>query len=103
MKLAIPLWEDKIAPFFGAASRVLVITIRDGRVEGESYLRLKGKSPIETASHLANLGVDGVLCGGIQSYCKEWLADRGVAVFDNRVGDADEIIRVFCTLGESGI
>jgi predicted Fe-Mo cluster-binding NifX family protein len=47
---------------------------------------------MEMASHLVNLGVEKVVCGGISRLHKQWLMDKGIMVEDNQKGDAKEIV-----------
>jgi len=48
---------------------------------------------MEIARRLTALGVDQLICGGIQNRCKNWLANHGVSVVENQRGPAREIIQ----------
>jgi len=54
---------------------------------------MPGEGPMEIARHLADLGVEELICGGIQNDHKEWLMRKGVTVVDNQRGVAKEIVR----------
>ncbi|MBW2003504.1 MAG: hypothetical protein JRI72_02675 [Deltaproteobacteria bacterium] len=92
MKIAIPLFKDRVAPHFGSSSQVLLVEVRNGSVYQEAKWDLGGQGPLEMAHRLLDLGVDKIICGGISRYYKEWLINKGVNVEDNRKGKASEII-----------
>jgi len=92
MKIAIPLFKDRVAPHFGSSSQVLLVEVRNGSVYQETKWDIGGQNPLEIARRLIALDVDKIICGGITRYYKEWLINKGVSVEDNRKGKASEII-----------
>lgn len=92
MKIAIPLIDHRIAPHFGFSPRVLLVEIEHGIVKQEATWDLGGAGPMEMARRLVNLGVEKIICGGINRLEKQWLADKGVQVEDNRKGEARKVI-----------
>jgi len=48
---------------------------------------------MEIARRIVALGIDRLICGGIQLNFKEWLTKRGVKVIDNQKGRAREVIK----------
>jgi predicted Fe-Mo cluster-binding NifX family protein len=47
---------------------------------------------MEIARSLVALGVNKLICGGIQSHYKDWLISKGITVVDNQRGVAKEIV-----------
>lgn len=92
MKIAIPLFKDRIAPHFGSSSQILLVEIKSGSVHQEAKWDMGVQSPLEMARRLLDLGVDKIICGGINRVYKEWLINKGISVEDNRKGKAREII-----------
>ena len=92
MKIAIPLFKDRVAPHFGSSSQIMLVEIRDGSVHQEAKWDIGGQNPLEIARRLIALGIDKIICGGINRFYKEWLIEKGVSVEDNRKGEAREII-----------
>jgi len=93
MKIAIPLFKDRVAPHFGASSEVLLVEIKNASVRQEAKWNLGGETPFDVARRLVDLGVEKIVCGGIGRIYKEWLMSKGVSVEDNKRGDVREIIR----------
>lgn len=92
MKIAIPLFKDRVAPHFGSSSKALLVEIVNGTVKQEAKWDVGGTGAMEMARHLVNLGVEKVVCGGISRLHKQWLMDKGVIVEDNQKGNAREIV-----------
>jgi len=93
MKIAIPLFRNRVSPYFGSSSKVLLIEMESSTRYKEDILEIKGEGPMEIARRLVGLGVDRVICGGIEHYYKDWLIKKGVQVVDNQRGLARKIAR----------
>jgi len=93
MKIAVPLFKDRISPHFGASSTVLLVETNGTTVCREATWEVKGEGPMEMARRLADLGVEEIVCGGIQHRYKEWLIRKGIKVVDNQRGVAEEIVQ----------
>ena len=48
---------------------------------------------MEIARRLVDLGVEKLICGGIQHRYKNWLVGRGVTVVENQRGPARELVQ----------
>jgi len=60
IKLAIPLFKDRVAPHFGASSRILLVMAEGGTVRQEATWQLKGETAQQIAHRLIDLGVQGL-------------------------------------------
>ncbi len=103
MKIAIPLFKERVSPHFGSSSRFLLLETDGVTVFQETTFEVGGEGPMQIAWHLVDLGVEEVICGGIQYQYKEWLVMKGVAVMDNKRGVAKEIIGQLLKDEESGV
>jgi len=92
MKIAIPLFKDRVAPHFGSSSKALLVEIVNGTVQQEARWAVGGTGGMDMARQLVNLGVEKVVCGGISRLHKQWLMDKGIVVEDNQKGEAEKII-----------
>ncbi len=93
MKIAIPLFKDRVSPHFGASSTFLFVEAEGSTIRREAKRDVPGEGPMETARRLADLGVERLICGGIQNHHKDWLIRKGVAVVDNQLGVARDVVR----------
>ncbi|MBW2084350.1 MAG: hypothetical protein JRI39_15100, partial [Deltaproteobacteria bacterium] len=54
MKIAIPLFKDRVAPHFGASSEVLLVEIKNASVRQEAKWNLGGETPFDVARRLVD-------------------------------------------------
>jgi len=92
MKIAVPLFKDRVSPHFGASSTFLLLEAKGTTIFREATWDVQGESPMEMARCLSDLGVDRLVCGGIQTHQKDWLIRKGISVVDNQRGVAREIV-----------
>jgi predicted Fe-Mo cluster-binding NifX family protein len=93
MKIAIPLFKERVAPHFGSSSEILLVEIHSGSVYQEARWDVGSQSPLDMARRLVDLGIEKIICGGINRFEKEWLIEKEVSVEDNRKGEARDIVK----------
>ena len=92
MKIAVPLFKERISPHFGSSSKVLLIEVQGNTVYQEAVWDIDGEGPMDMARRLMELKVEEIVCGGIQDYLKQWLMGKGVVVVDNQEGAARSVV-----------
>lgn len=92
MKIAVPLFGERVSPHFGVSSRILVIEAHGGEMIHRTILDAGLKDGWQLARHLATLEIDALICNGIQRPHKEWLRRNGIQVLDNRRGPAEALV-----------
>ncbi len=95
MKIAIPFFKNRIAPHFGTTSAVLLVEIQGDTVVQKIRSEIAGKSAMEMARTLFEMGISTLICGGIETYFKDWLTRKGVTVLDNQKGPVPEAFEKF--------
>jgi predicted Fe-Mo cluster-binding NifX family protein len=93
MKIAVPLFRNRVSPYFGASSKFLVVETEGKSIRQVSKLDIVDETPMAISTHLIRLGVEKIICGGIQSFYKDWLIKKGVNVVDNQKGIAIKIVK----------
>jgi len=93
IKVAVPLFKDRISPHFGASPKMLLVMIDHGIIQSEATWDVGGDSPMEMARRLVSLGIQYVICGGIYRPYKDWLIRNGITVVENQRGIAREVIK----------
>jgi predicted Fe-Mo cluster-binding NifX family protein len=93
IKVAVPLFKDRVSPHFGASSKILLVMADGGIIQSEATWDVGGESPMEIARRLASLGIQYIICGGIHRAYKDWLIMNGVTVMENQRGIAMEVIK----------
>jgi predicted Fe-Mo cluster-binding NifX family protein len=93
IKVAVPLFKDRVSPHFGASPKVLLVMIENGIIQSEATWDVGGNSPMEIARRLVSLGIQYIICGGIHRTYKDWLIGNGITVMENQRGIAMEVIK----------
>jgi len=92
MKIAIPLFKERISPHFLTAPDLLVVLAKGRKISSTIRLRFSTLSLSERKQKLLSLEVDILICGGIDWATKAGLERYGIRVIDNTMGEVGEIL-----------
>lgn len=92
MKLAVTVWNKRVAPVFDCAGTVLLLDIRDGAVFDETTIGIKAADIRERVDALADAGVDAVICGALSCEAGALLRERGIAADAFVAGDLADVL-----------
>jgi len=93
MILAIPLFGRRVSPHFSTAPHALVVQIEGARIRSKRRIGLSLMTATDRKASLIGLGIDVLVCGGIDRTTREWFEKRGIRVVDNLMGEAQEILK----------
>ena len=92
MKIAIPTFATRVSPRFDCAQSVLVVTIDEGGEPGRQELTASDWAPHERINRLLELGVDTIICGGIDRWSAAALQSAGVTVYGWVTGEVEDAL-----------
>jgi predicted Fe-Mo cluster-binding NifX family protein len=95
MKVAIPLFNSRVSPRFEFASALLLATTQDRQIRERRQIALDGYDLFQRSALLRELGVDLLICGGIQGFIARSLGSGNVAVISPISGEAEEVLQRF--------
>ena len=95
MRLAIPLFGPRVSPRFDCAPRLLVLSLKNGKVVSREEIPLNLLTAWQRVEKLKELGVQIVICGGIDEGSKCWLVDHKIQVVPLVTGEAGRVIKNF--------
>jgi predicted Fe-Mo cluster-binding NifX family protein len=101
MKVAIPLFQERVSPHFSTAPEALLVQTEGGRVCATWKIDLAGLSATERRMRFVDMGIEALLCGGIDAVSRSWFEQRGIRVEADRMGNAREEIER-CLNGHTG-
>jgi predicted Fe-Mo cluster-binding NifX family protein len=87
MRIAIPTFMTRVSPRFDCASTVLLLTIDNGQIESREALAADGWTAATRVKRLVELGIDCVICGGIDVRSAESLRSAGITVRGGITGE----------------
>ena len=95
MRIAIPVWEDRVSPVLDTASKLLVIE-RDDQGDiwrNEIHLREQGLS--QRASRIEKAGIDILICGAVSSPFSQILIASGINLISGISGCVEDVLRAY--------
>jgi predicted Fe-Mo cluster-binding NifX family protein len=94
MKVALPVWENRVSPVFDFAHALLVAEIENLRVRGKQHMPVDPHlPPFSQAAKLSSLGVETLICGAVSQMLEEMIKSYGIRVISAVSGDIDEVLQ----------
>lgn len=104
MKIAIPVWEEKVSPVFDTSSTLRVYQLADREEGGERFEALMDERDFTRRCYrIKGLGVNVLICGAISRHLYGILSSNGVRVIPWISGRVEEVLdaylkgKLFCT------
>ena len=97
MKLAIPIWNDRVSSAFDFAHRLLLVDIERGRETSRSEVPFSPESDPEKVNSLKSLGVEVLICGAISRSLASQVRSSGIKILPYVVGQVDEVLKAYLT------
>jgi predicted Fe-Mo cluster-binding NifX family protein len=95
IKVAIPLFNNRVSPRFEFAPTLLVVTIENDQVLEKKELNLQSYDLLQRSSLLRKMGLDILICGGIQGFITRSLSLTNVQVIAPVAGEAEAVLQLF--------
>lgn len=103
MKTAFSHWQGRIAPVFDVAALLRIVESEDGRIQKVVEASLDPElPPAKTADHLAELGIDVLVCGAISRPYQIMITSQGIEVVAFVAGDLDQVMAAHLEGGLGG-
>lgn len=95
MKIAIPLFYNRVSPRFDFAPTLLVATIEKNQIVEKREIRLKNYTFSQRSALLRDLGITTLICGGVQGFLTRSLGNQNVQVIAPVAGEVSEVLQRF--------
>jgi predicted Fe-Mo cluster-binding NifX family protein len=92
IKVAIPIFLDRISPRLDCARRMIILEIEKNRLVDKRELDISHWLPDEKVIQLRQLGIGQLICGGIRDQDRMGLNHLGIQVAFSVFGEVDQII-----------
>ena len=95
MRVAIPIWGDRISPVLDVARELLVIDVEQGLETGRRVLPLHGNSLSERVACLKENDINCLLCGAVSNIFLNHLSANDLEVNPWLMGRADDVLQAY--------
>ncbi len=94
MKLALSVWNGRIAPVFDASERCLIVDAGSSGSIGDLVV-FSCRTADEKARFLADKGVSTVVCGAVSHEYEEAFIARGIEIVSFIAGPVERVIEAW--------
>lgn len=95
MRVAIPHYQDEVAPCFEATAAITIFTVHRRKVVKETRFSLQSKEALDRVRLLRDQEVDTLICGGLQASFEDLLRAGGIQVVSWVTGSVEELLGLF--------
>ena len=95
MKIAIPLFDRRVSPRFDCAQDFLLTSVENGEIIERRKLSASDWTCRQRVKKLNELGVETLICGGIDRLSAGLLTFYGVMIYSWVTGIAEDGLRTF--------
>ncbi len=95
MKIAVPLFGERISPRFDCAGEIIIVSTERGRIVHRAKLLTGGMTSFEKIKKLKELNIDVMICGGIDKDSEQRLLQHGIDIKPWLCGDAKTLLKQF--------
>ena len=95
MKVAIPIWDERVSPVMDTACRVLVAEIDGDREISRTIVDIPQADIHHRAGFLSRLGIDVLICGAISQQFEQIIAASGIETHPWYCGYGNEIVAAY--------
>jgi predicted Fe-Mo cluster-binding NifX family protein len=99
MKLAIPVWGDRVSPVLDVAQHLLVVEVEGGTETLRHTETICDATLAQRTRLLVNLGIDAVICGAISRPLEEMMFSSGIEIVPHICGRVEEVLGVYLSGG----
>jgi predicted Fe-Mo cluster-binding NifX family protein len=95
MRVAIPIFGERVAPVFDWCKRIAVVDTDSAEEPGREEADLADVMPFHRPDRLVDLGVEVLLCGGISPSLAQLVEAHGIRVVPWVAGDVGAVLAEF--------
>jgi len=95
MKIAIPVWGNKVSPVFDAASSLLVVNFENRREVSRLAYHIGAEDLLSKCHRIESLAPDVIICGAISHFFLNMLKAADIDVIEDVSGRIDEILEAY--------
>ena len=95
MRIAIPIWDDRISPVLDTASRLLIVDVQDRNEPFRFEIHLVEQDLSRRCFRIRELEVDILICGAVSRAFFKLLRALDINVIPEITGRIDEVLDAY--------
>lgn len=95
MRIAIPVWEDKVSPVFDTALKLLVVEITGQREVSRFFYYIDDNDLTQKCHMIRKLDLDTLICGAVSHGFLQMLLASGMEIVQEISGPVEEVLKAY--------
>ena len=95
MRIAVPIWEDRVSPVLDSSSRLLVVEVEEENESSRFETILDAQDMSRRCYRIQGLGVDTLICGAVSRPLLRRLMASGIRIIAGISGNLDEVLAAY--------
>jgi len=95
MKIAIPVWENKVSPVLDTASRLMVVELNEKGPTSRFEIYLDERDVSRRCLRIQDLCVDTLICGAVTRYFSDLLKASGIELIQGISGQPEAVLNAY--------
>ena len=92
MRIAIPVWQNRVSPLFDTAAHLLVAESAGKKISKQEITSVESLTLFQRIDLLKKLNIDIFVCGGITGPILENIRDKNIKVIPFICGYVDKVL-----------
>ena len=95
MRIAIPIWEEKVSPVFDTAIRLLVVEVENNKEASRFLYFIDENDLAQKCNRIRKLKLDILICGAVSHPFLHMLLASGLNVIQQISGSVEEVLDAY--------
>jgi len=95
MRIAVPVWENKVSPLLDTAARLLIVEVEGSKEDERFVTELIEQDLPQRCLRIQNMDIHVLICGGISQVFLRMLMAAGMDVIPGVSGDSEDVLTAY--------
>ena len=95
MRIAVPIWEDKVSPVLDTATKLLITESGTQKKGSRFEVFLIKKDISQRCSFIRKLEIDVLICGAVSRLFSEMLKASGIEIISGITGPVEDVLEAY--------
>ncbi len=95
MRVAIPIWDDKISPVLDTASKLLIVEVADQKEASRFEIYLDEHELSRRCIRIRGMDVDTLICGAVSRPFYGMLIGSGIKIIQDISGHPEDVLKAY--------
>ena len=95
MRIAVPIWEDRVSPVLDTASTMLIVEVEDQKEASRFETFLDEQELHRRCMRIQGLGVNVLICGAVSRPFLRMLSASGMDIIHGISGNPEDVLEAY--------